>query len=587
MNTLSGDIQVRPAKPGHGNPGHGKPGHGKSGHGKPGKGGLRRGKPRHGFFLIMVLIVVAVATMAVYSFTELMLAYDDSAYLAADLVQARMNTESGAEMVRLVLSNPPEARIDLGGVYNNAALFQAVVVSSGLDTATPSNFSVIAPDLNDMGSFGGIRFGLQNESARLNVNTLTILEKNSAALVPALLIAGDAAEDVDAENIAVSLLMALPGMTEEVADAILDWLDEDEESRLYGAELDYYSSLPTPYEPANGPLQTVDELLLVKGVTPTLLFGADANRNGVMDAAEQQRFGVSIDTPGALGWSAYLTVHGAEANKTRAGSPRVNVNQDDLELLYDELADALENELYASFVVAFRIAGTSTSPAAALTAGQQGQNSGTNTAQDGGAWTEDLLETMDLTGGGGTSLNQILDLVDATVTIGQGDNARSYSSPFSSDLISMALYLPILMDALTTQDVDIMPGRINLNECPAELLYGIPLLSEETVEAILENRDTETDDLNRQFETWPMVEGILTLDEMRQLTPLVTCGGDVYRAQIIGYFESVAASHRSEVIIDATTVNPKIVSWRDLSHLGRGFDLAVLGIRSAVDIGNP
>ena len=125
-----------------------------------------------------------------------------------------------------------------------------------------------------------------------------------------------------------------------------------------------------------------------------------------------------------------------------------------------------------------------------------------------------------------------------------------------------------------------MPGRININECPAELLYGIPLLPEETVEAILETRDINSDDLNRQFETWPLVEGLVTLDEMRQLIPLVTCGGDVFRAQVVGYYEQSGASHRAEVIIDATTVNPKIVLWRDLSHLGRGFDLSVLGSRS-------
>jgi hypothetical protein len=535
-------------------------------------------RPRRGFFLILVLIVVAVATMAVYSFTELMLAYDDSAYLAADMVQARVNVESGTEMIRLVLSNPPESRVDMGGIYNNPQIFQAVVVSGGIDGTTPSNFSVVAPGLDEMGMYGGLRFGLQNESARLNINTLSILEDNSAALMPTLALAGEETDDVQADNIAVSLLMALPGMTEEIADAIMDWLDDDEEPRPYGAEIEYYSTLSTPYEPANGALQTVDELLLVKGVTPTLLFGADTNRNGVIDPDEQQRLGVGIDTPGALGWSAYLTVHGTEANKTRAGIPRVNVNQDDMELLYDELAEALGNELYASYIVAYRIAGTSTSVTAALTGEQNTQ------AESGGPWSTDLIEQMDLTGGGGTGLNQILDLIDSTVTAGQGDNARSYTSPFPGDPIAMAIYLPILMDVLTTQDSEVMPGRLNLNECPAELLFGIPLLSEETVEAILENREAESDDLNRQFETWPMVEGILTLEEMRLLLPLVTCGGDIYRAQIVGYFESSGASHRSEVIIDATTVNPKIVFWRDLGHLGRGFDLSVLGLRSGVEM---
>lgn len=535
---------------------------------------------RQGFFLVLVLIVVAIATMAVYSFTDLMLAYDDSAYLSGDIVQTRVNVESGAEAVRLLLAEPPELRVDYGGVYNNPQMFQAVNVSLGDDNSTPSNFSILAPGLNDEGRLAGLRFGLQNESARLNINALPVLETSSAGMMASALTATDDAdessEDGTSDNIAVSLLLTLPGMTEDIADAILDWLDEDEEVRPFGAEAEYYSTLPTPYVPKNGPVLSVEELLLVRGVTPTLLFGADANRNGVLDGDEQQRFGATVETAGSLGWAAYLTVHGAEASKRRDGSLRVNVNQDDLELLYEELSEALENDDYATFIAAYRIAGQSSS-AMALLSGNIGSG---QQAEVEGRWTADLMGEFDLSGGGGTSLTQILDLVGATVTVGNGDDAKTYSSPFSEDLISMGIYMPILMDALTTQEVEVMPGRINLNECPAELLYGIPLLPEEAVEGILETRDVNSDDPNRQFETWPLVEGLVTLDEMRLLTPLVTCGGDVFRAQVVGYFEQSGVSSRAEVIIDASTVNPKIVLWRDLSHLGRGFDLSVLGSRS-------
>ena len=326
---------------------------------------------RAGFFLIIVLIVVAVSTMAVYSFTELMVAYDDSAYLSRDVVQARVNVESGVEALRVMLSQPPELRIGFGGLYNNPQMFQAINVSTGIDGQTPSNYSVIAPGLDEMGMYGGIRFGLQNESARLNINTLIVLEENSAALVP-VIATSESDEDIDSENIAVSLLMGLPGMTTDVAEAILDWIDEDDEPRPFGAELEYYTTLPTPYSPPNGPLQSVEELLLVRGVTPTLMFGADVNRNGVLDPDEQQRFGVTVETPGALGWASYLTVHGAEANKRRDGSFRVNVNQDDMEILYEQLTESLDNDLYASYVVAYRIAGQPSAAALAATVGSGG-----------------------------------------------------------------------------------------------------------------------------------------------------------------------------------------------------------------------
>ena len=63
----------------------------------------------------------------------------------------------------------------------------------------------------------------------------------------------------------------------QFADAILDWIDEDEEARPFGAEAEYYNALATSYSPANGPLQSVEELLLrarddrVKAITITCL----------------------------------------------------------------------------------------------------------------------------------------------------------------------------------------------------------------------------------------------------------------------------------------------------------------------------
>lgn len=546
----------------------------------------RRAANQSGFVLVLVLIVIVVATMAVYSFTDLMVAYDDAAYLSGDLVQARVTVESAAEAMRLVLAQPPDLRRDLGGVFNNPQLFQAVTISADDQQDSLCNFSVLASGLSPTLGYSGIRFGLQNESAKLNINTLTVLEQNSELFEAGLALVGqDLAGDSEGGQlgIAESLLMALPGMTEDTADAILDWLDEDDEARLLGAEAEYYNALPTPYSPSNGPLQTVEELLLVRGVTPNLLFGADVNRNGVIDSDEQQRFGVTADTPGAFGWASYLTVHGAEANRRSDGSLRVDVNQDDLELLYEELTDALGDDLFASYIIAYRIGGQSDSMAAMLASGGEGGNSRNNSqAEDGGIWTADLISQLDLTGGGGTDLTQILDLVGSSVTVGQGDRARRYTAPFGADPISLSATLPILMDALSTQSAEVMPGRLNINECPAELLYGIPLLSEEVVEGLLEARSMDSDDPNRQFETWPLVEGLVTLEQMRLLTPLWTGGGDVYRAQIVGYFEATGVSHRADVVLDATSINPKVIAWRDLSHLGRGFDLSVLGLRSSI-----
>ena len=58
-----------------------------------------------------------------------------------------------------------------------------------------------------------------------------------------------------------------------MSDSILDWRDPDEDSRLNGAESDYYLSLESPYMCKNKNLDTVEELLLIRGVTPELFYG--------------------------------------------------------------------------------------------------------------------------------------------------------------------------------------------------------------------------------------------------------------------------------------------------------------------------
>lgn len=58
-----------------------------------------------------------------------------------------------------------------------------------------------------------------------------------------------------------------------IVGSILDWIDPDDQTHLNGAENDYYRSLDPPYRAKNGPLDDINELLLVKGVTPELFWG--------------------------------------------------------------------------------------------------------------------------------------------------------------------------------------------------------------------------------------------------------------------------------------------------------------------------
>lgn len=67
-----------------------------------------------------------------------------------------------------------------------------------------------------------------------------------------------------------------------IVDSIMDWKDGDDLHRLHGAEDDYYQSLPSPYKAKNAPFDTIEELLLVKGVTKELLYG-NGDKKGIIE----------------------------------------------------------------------------------------------------------------------------------------------------------------------------------------------------------------------------------------------------------------------------------------------------------------
>ncbi len=133
-------------------------------------------------------------------------------------------------------------------------------------------------------------------------------------------------------------------MTEDVVNSILDWIDSDEDIRTGGAEAEYYSTLAVPYEPRNAPMESIDELLMIQGVTPQLFYGEDANRNGVLDPNENDGDSLPPNDNGDgildIGWRDYFTVASRERNLRADGSERINLNQG----LMTELYDAIEPE---------------------------------------------------------------------------------------------------------------------------------------------------------------------------------------------------------------------------------------------------
>ena len=76
-----------------------------------------------------------------------------------------------------------------------------------------------------------------------------------------------------------------------VTDSILDWIDPDDATRPAGAETDYYLGQLPSYNAKNAPIDNLDELQLVKGVTRDMFNGGSSTPSKTPFPEHQLGFG--------------------------------------------------------------------------------------------------------------------------------------------------------------------------------------------------------------------------------------------------------------------------------------------------------
>ena len=101
-----------------------------------------------------------------------------------------------------------------------------------------------------------------------------------------------------------------------IVNSVKDWLDsgdDDATTGLNGAETSYYEGLEPPYKSRNGPILDLNDLLLIKGITPKLFNGSE-------------------QTPGMAG---YMTVYGMDmgAGTSFTWPGRININTADVPVI--------------------------------------------------------------------------------------------------------------------------------------------------------------------------------------------------------------------------------------------------------------
>ena len=202
-------------------------------------------KNSDGVALIMVLWALTILSVIVLSFSMMARTETHSALTFRTTVTNRFLAEAGIERGIVEI------------LFRNANKGQPVVLAGREPVkidGTPYAGTV---------EKGTYVFRVIDESGKIPLNALT-----------------------DVSSILLRNLLAQMGYQPEeadtVVDSILDWRDDNELHRLNGAESDYYMSLPNPYKAKNLNFDTVEELLLVKGVTPVMLYG-DGKKRGLID----------------------------------------------------------------------------------------------------------------------------------------------------------------------------------------------------------------------------------------------------------------------------------------------------------------
>jgi len=361
-------------------------------------------------------------------------------------------------------------------------------------------------------------------------------------------------------------------MTEEIADAILDFIDMDEERREYGAESGYYSGMSPAYAAKNGPLDSIEELLLIRDITPELLFGLDTNRNGVLDDDEAALGDVSLtEAETVLGWANYLTLYSKESNLTAEGIAKININADDLDQLYDDLQSVF-NDDWANFILMYRLGAQDASS-------EIDENSNVVGASQFAFEIPEDAESDDQ-----YKFRTVIDIMDLVYKEQDDEGNDIYLESPMKSFPPGDPSVTLAMESLTIYEGLSVPGRINIRQAPRAVLAGIPGIgdNEELLQEIIDYREIDLDDpafldRSRKYETFLLSEGMVDYETMKTLMPYICAGGSVYRAEIVGYFGDGRGTSRAEMVFDTTSPVPQILMWRSKSHLQTGYSIEALG----------
>ena len=196
---------------------------------------------RRGFAVLVALVAVAVLSMLAGALAIFMKVESQLAQNGNDNEELLWLGRAGVERACWILANEPPGPTSLQQIWAGGG---------GVGAETNGPLMGISLDSFPVGD-GAVSLHLVEQESKINVNGA-----DSQLLQQVLTSMG-----------------ADAGVLSVVADSIQDWVDADNATRPAGAESDYYQGLTPPYYAKDAPIDDIEELQLIKGVTPEMFKG--------------------------------------------------------------------------------------------------------------------------------------------------------------------------------------------------------------------------------------------------------------------------------------------------------------------------
>lgn len=630
----------------------------------------RSAAPRRGMILFVSLVMIALLAVLGASFSFRMNANLAAVQAVRQEQQARLAAWSGIDRALFLLR---DHRTEVAQWYNNPAVFRRVIVAKpddpnfkpgsesvadkeAIEGERAWRYSIVSYEMSDAegkrANEALIRYGLTDEASKVNLNVASRAQ---------LLRLFDQIDVEDTNPV-------------ELVDALIDWRDRnDEEVTDNGAESGYYMTLEPPYRAKNRWLETVEEILMVRGFNGRFLYGEDYNRNGVLDPNEDDGDEDGAQFPpdngdGVLnrGLLPYITIYSWDWNRANDNKLRININQKGLrysdkmaeyfnyeitEDVFDFISEAQKrgykfrsvgelvdlevfedgssnyDEVWAEYDKMMKEAKATGDEEESQDDdsifdddqqddGQQDDDDMDDGSQDDGSG-DGFDDGQGDDQGDGSDLDDLIDEDQLPDELkdeldkqglnrkasrlqkrgdpnennaggqGQGGNNNQggqngggsgggrkpkekgtpVRSPVTADM------LPVLEDRLTAVDMPFLPGRINVNTAPREVLMTIPGLDEGDADAIISTRE-RLDSTEKATTAWLMTQNVLSdPKKYATISSHITARSIQFTIDAIGFADHVGVAKRIQVVVEMQGHLAQIKYYRDLTSLRIGYPL--------------